>query len=92
MNTDLNMPRPAYGCCRLVRTIAVGRVARSDVNPSIFAVTLMGSGCNTQGVVMCNQPRTIDLVARAGRFVEDVEDELMEEVLARLQPVFAIGG
>ncbi len=57
-----------------------------------FAVTLMGSGCETQGVVMCNQPRTIDLVARAGRFVEGVGDELMEEVLARLQPVFASGG
>ena len=25
-----------------------------------FAVTLMGTGCATQGVVMCNQPRTID--------------------------------
>lgn len=57
-----------------------------------FAVTLMGSGCETQGVVMCNQPRTIDVVARAGRFVEAVDDELMEEVLARLQPVFASGG
>ena len=54
-----------------------------------FAVTLMGSGCETQGVVMCNQPRTVDLVARLGRFVEAVGDELMEEVLARLQPVFA---
>jgi mRNA interferase ChpB len=57
-----------------------------------FAVTLMGSGCETQGVVMCNQPRTVDLVARNGRFVEAVGDELMEEVLARLQPVFAAGG
>ena len=57
-----------------------------------FAVTLMGSGCETQGVVMCNQPRTIDLVARVGRFVETVDDALMEEVLARLQPIFASAG
>lgn len=57
-----------------------------------FAVTLMGSGYETQGVVMCNQPRTVDLVARTGRFVEAVGDELMQEVLARLQPVFANGG
>lgn len=53
-----------------------------------FAVTLMGAGCETQGVVMCNQPRTIDLAARGGRFVEDIGDDLLEEVLARLQPIF----
>lgn len=56
-----------------------------------FAVTLMGSGCETQGVVMCNQPRSIDLTARAGRFIEDVRDDLLEEVLARLQPIFESG-
>ena len=53
-----------------------------------FAVTLMGASTETQGIAMCNQPRTIDLIARNGRFVEDVSDELIEEVLARLQPIF----
>ena len=53
-----------------------------------FAVTLMGTGSSTQGVVMCNQPRTIDVAARGGRFVEDVSDDLLEEVLARLRPIF----
>ena len=56
-----------------------------------FAVTLMGIGCETQGVVMCNQPRTIDLAARSGRYVEDAGDALLEEVLARLQPIFDSG-
>lgn len=56
-----------------------------------FAVTLMGTGAGTQGVVMCNQPRTIDLNARNGRFIEDVSDELIEETLARLQPIFESG-
>ncbi len=56
-----------------------------------FAVTLMGTGCETQGVVMCNQPRTLDLAARAGRFVEAVRSDLLEEVLARLQPIFDSG-
>lgn len=56
-----------------------------------FAVPLMGTGSSTQGVVMCNQPRTIDVAARAGRFVEDVSDDLLEEVLARLQPIFGVG-
>ncbi|MDD5324193.1 MAG: type II toxin-antitoxin system PemK/MazF family toxin [Polaromonas sp.] len=56
-----------------------------------FAVTLMGTGTETQGVVMCNQPRTIDLAARGGRFVEAVGSDFLEEVLARLQPIFDSG-
>ena len=53
-----------------------------------FAVTLMGAGCETQGVVMCNQPRTIDLQGRGGKFIEQLDNALIEEVLARLQPIF----
>jgi mRNA interferase ChpB len=56
-----------------------------------FAVTLMGTGTETQGVIMCNQPRTIDMGARSGRFVEDVPDDLLDEVMARLQPIFENG-
>ena len=50
-----------------------------------FAVSLMNTGTETQGVVMCNQPRTIDYAARAARFVEDVPDHVVDEALARLQ-------
>lgn len=53
-----------------------------------FAVTLMGSGTETQGVVMCNQPRTIDMQARQGRWIERVTPSLLNEVMARLQAVF----
>ena len=53
-----------------------------------FAVTLMGSGSETQGVVMCNQPRTIDMQARQARFIERVPPSLLTEVMARLQAVF----
>ena len=56
---------------------------------AVFAVSLMGSGTQTQGVVMCNQPRTVDLAARAGRFMEDVGNEVLDEVLARLQAIFS---
>lgn len=56
-----------------------------------FAVTLMGSGSDTQGAVMCNQPRTIDMAARSGRLVESVSSpDLIDEVLARLQPIFEL--
>ena len=52
-----------------------------------FAVSLMGTGTKTQGVVMCNQPRTVDLAARQGKFVEQVPDYLIAEALARLQTI-----
>ena len=52
-----------------------------------FAVTLMGVGSSTQGEVMCNQPRTIDLAARQGKFVESAPEFLIKEALARLQTI-----
>jgi mRNA interferase ChpB len=56
-----------------------------------FAVTLMDMGTETQGVILCNQPRAIDMGAWSGRFVEDVPDDLLDEVMARLQPIFENG-
>lgn len=50
-----------------------------------FAVSLSGAGLRTQGVVLCNQPRVLDLKARGGRFIENVPEFIMDEVLARLQ-------
>ena len=49
-----------------------------------FAAPLMGSGTATQGVVMCNQPRTVDLAARRAKRVEAVPDHVIEDVLARI--------
>lgn len=49
-----------------------------------FAVSLSGAGTQTQGVILCNQPRVLDLQARGARFVERVPDFIMDEVLARL--------
>ena len=53
-----------------------------------FVVPLMGAGTETQGVVNCNQPRTIDLTARNGRFIEAADSELTDEVMARVQVTF----
>ncbi|MBN6740300.1 type II toxin-antitoxin system ChpB family toxin [Acidithiobacillus sp. MC6.1] len=50
-----------------------------------FAVSLMGAGIRTQGVVMCNQPRTIDMVSRGGKFIELVPEFVVSEALAKLQ-------
>lgn len=52
-----------------------------------FAVTLMGSGTKTSGVVRCDQPRALDIGARHGRKLERVPNAVMEEVLARLATI-----
>jgi mRNA interferase ChpB len=49
-----------------------------------FAVSLSGAGTQTQGVVLCNQPRVLDLHARKARFIEKVPAFIIDEVLARL--------
>jgi mRNA-degrading endonuclease toxin of MazEF toxin-antitoxin module len=53
-----------------------------------FAVALAGAGTKTTGVVRCDQPRALDLRARNGRRLENVPESIMDEVLARLAPVF----
>ena len=52
-----------------------------------FAVSLMGSGLQTQGVVICNQPRTVALRERNGRKLESAPTFIIDEVLARLAPL-----
>jgi mRNA-degrading endonuclease toxin of MazEF toxin-antitoxin module len=53
-----------------------------------FAVPLIGAGTKTTGVVRCDQPRALDLVARSGKKLESVPDAIMDEVLAKLAPIF----
>jgi mRNA-degrading endonuclease toxin of MazEF toxin-antitoxin module len=47
-------------------------------------VSLSGAGIQTQGVVLYNQPRNLDLQARKARFVEKAPDFILDEVLAKL--------
>jgi mRNA-degrading endonuclease toxin of MazEF toxin-antitoxin module len=53
-----------------------------------FAVPLSGAGTKTTGAVRCDQPRALDLAARGGRRLENVPDAIMDEVLARISPIF----
>jgi mRNA-degrading endonuclease toxin of MazEF toxin-antitoxin module len=53
-----------------------------------FAVSLMGAGSKTTGVVRCDQPRALDLVARGAKKLESIPDSIMDEVLARVAPIF----
>jgi mRNA-degrading endonuclease toxin of MazEF toxin-antitoxin module len=53
-----------------------------------FAVSLSGGGLKTIGVVRCDQPRALDFSARRARLLERAPPEIVEEVLARLAPLF----
>ncbi len=53
-----------------------------------FAVPLTAAGTKTTGVVRCDQPRALDLGARHGRKLESLPAHIMDEVLARLTPIF----
>ncbi|WP_428484309.1 type II toxin-antitoxin system PemK/MazF family toxin [Rhodopila sp.] len=51
-----------------------------------FAVAI--SGIRTTGVVRCDQPRVIDLQARDGHKVDTLPAAILEDVLARIRPIF----
>ena len=53
-----------------------------------FAVSLMGAGTQTTGVVRCDQPRSLDLRARGGKRLETVPDLVVDEVLAKVSTLF----
>ena len=53
-----------------------------------FAVALTGAGTKTTGVVRCDHPRALDLASRGGKKLESIPGAIMDEVLARLAPIF----
>jgi mRNA-degrading endonuclease toxin of MazEF toxin-antitoxin module len=53
-----------------------------------FAVPLAGAGTKTTGVIRCDQPRALDLGARNARRLESVPAAILDEVLAKLAPLF----
>ena len=53
-----------------------------------FAVSLMGAGTKTTGVVRCDQLRALDLASRSARKLEGVPPSIMDEVLAKLATLF----
>ena len=53
-----------------------------------FAVSLVGAGTRTIGVIRCDQPRPVDIKARRGRRLEAVPEHILEDVLARLIILF----
>lgn len=62
-----------------------GNVART----AGFTVSLDEAGTKTTGVIRCDQPRTIDMVARNGKRLERIPDVVVNEVLARLEAMLS---
>ncbi len=52
-----------------------------------FGVTLMGTGTSTQGIVLCDQTRTVDARARSFTRVEKAPRQLVEEALDAVRAI-----
>lgn len=53
-----------------------------------FAIPLMGSGTETQGVILINGLRSVDLNARKAKKVESAPREIVDEAVAILNAIF----
>ena len=75
---------------RLTRTPVVLPITSGDnfARTAGFAVSLMGSGTQTTGIVRCDQPRALDIGSRCGRKLESVPQSVLDEVLAKVAPIF----
>jgi mRNA interferase ChpB len=52
-----------------------------------FSVSLMGTGTETQGVILVSGVRSIDLKARKAKKVESLHSEIVDEALAILSAI-----
>jgi mRNA interferase ChpB len=52
-----------------------------------FAVSLVGTGCKTQGVALVNKIRMLDLSARKARKVERAPQVVIDDALGRLTAI-----
>lgn len=68
----------------LVAPITQGGAAARDTG---FSVTLMGAGTATQGVVLCDQTRTVDARARTFKRIEKAPRAVVEEALDALRAI-----
>ena len=53
-----------------------------------FAVSLMNTGCKTQGVALVNKCRMMDLTARKAKKIELAPQAVIDDALGRLMALF----
>jgi mRNA interferase ChpB len=68
----------------LVAPITQGGSAARETG---FSVTLMGSGTKTQGIVLCDQTRTVDACARSFSKIEKAPSAVVEEALDAVRAI-----
>lgn len=70
----------AFGMALACPVTRGGSFARGQA----WTVPLAGASLVTDGLVLCNQVRTLDWKARRAQFIEAVPPELVSDVLARV--------
>ena len=75
---------------KLTRTPVVLPIIRGGnfARTAGFTVSLLGADTQTSGVVRCDQPRALDIESRHGRKLESVPQAIVDEVLAKVAPLF----
>ncbi len=75
---------------RLTKTLIVLPITSGGnfVRTAGFAVSLMGAGTGTTGIIRCDQPRAMDLGSRKAHKLESVPAAIIDEVLAKLATIF----
>jgi len=68
----------------LVAPISQGGTASRETG---FSVTLMGAGSKTQGIVLCDQTRTVDARARTFKRVERAPASVVNEALDAVRAI-----
>jgi mRNA interferase ChpB len=53
-----------------------------------FAVSLMNTGCKTQGVALINKCRMMDLASRKAKKIERAPQEVIDDAMGRLLALF----
>jgi mRNA interferase MazF len=68
-------------------SFAVACPVTSQVKGYPFEVAIP-PGLPVQGVILCDQFKSLDWSARSAVFICELPDEVMDEVLARIRPLF----
>lgn len=68
----------------LVAPISQGGAASRETG---FSVTLMGAGTRTQGIILCDQSRTLDARARTFRRLETAPQSIVQEALEAVRSI-----
>jgi mRNA-degrading endonuclease toxin of MazEF toxin-antitoxin module len=79
---------PAFNRTTKVTVILPITSGGSFARTAGFAAPLTGAGAKTTGVIRCDQPRALDIAARGGKKLESIPDASMDEVLAKISPIF----